>query len=258
MTTKHPDLARRFPILLAAAIAVAVAQPVDALASIDADVDQATPAATAVLRTAAADEPATWTYDNVPGWTGWPNRISAPRLAWAVPPRVTPPPPAPAPARPAPVKAAPTRAPAAAAPAKPAPAKAAPTYAGTNHVWIPALGVDRSVTGFACTASAYPGDRVYRWGCAGEHNIYLFGHAHSVFKPLHDAYVKGKLSTGMKVIYADGDGNVRTYSVDYWKVVSPVGSEWAYAARSTPSMTLQTCVGQNSEMRLIVRLSLAG
>jgi sortase (surface protein transpeptidase) len=130
-------------------------------------------------------------------------------------------------------------------------------YRGTNHMWIPSLGVSRSVSFFSCTSSAYPGNVVYRWGCAGTNNVYLFGHAHSVFKPLHDAYYNGKLRTGMKVIYADSKGKVRTYKVSYWKVVSPVGSSWAYAAQASPSMTLQTCVGPRSEKRLIVRLVLA-
>ena len=67
------------------------------------------------------------------------------------------------------------------------------SYKGRNHVWIPALGVNRSVSCFSCSSSAYPGNRVYRWGCAGGNNVYLFGHAHSVFKPLHDAYVRGRL-----------------------------------------------------------------
>ena len=67
------------------------------------------------------------------------------------------------------------------------------SYKGRNHVWIPALGINRSVSFFSCSSSAYPGNRVYRWGCAGTNNVYLFGHAHSVFKPLHDAYVRGRL-----------------------------------------------------------------
>ena len=126
---------------------------------------------------------------------------------------------------------------------------------GRNHVWIPALGIDRSVTGFACTSSAYPGDRVYRWGCAGSNNVYLFGHAHSVFKPLHDAYVRGRLAKGMQVIYADGAGRVHTYAVRWWRVTTPDDGAWAYAAQSTPSLTLQTCVGAKSQYRLIVRLT---
>ena len=79
---------------------------------------------------------------------------------------------------------------------------------GRNHVWIPALGIDRSVSCYACSSSYYPGNRVYRWGCAGRNNVYLFGHAHSVFKPLHDAYVRGRLRKGMKVYYAESHGRV--------------------------------------------------
>ncbi len=132
------------------------------------------------------------------------------------------------------------------------------SFKGRNHVWIPALGINRSVSFFSCTSSAYPGDRVYRWGCAGSNNVYLFGHAHSVFRPLHDAYVRGRLSKGMKVIYADGNGRVSTYAVSWWKVTTPDKGAFAYAAQSRPSLTLQTCVGARSQYRLIVRLHKVG
>ena len=132
------------------------------------------------------------------------------------------------------------------------------SFKGRNHVWIPALGINRSVSFFSCSSSAYPGDRVYRWGCAGSNNVYLFGHAHSVFKPLHDAYVRGRLSKGMKVMYADGSGRVTTYAVSWWKITTPDKGAWAYAAQSRPSLTLQTCVGSRSQYRLIVRLLRVG
>jgi hypothetical protein len=132
------------------------------------------------------------------------------------------------------------------------------SYRGRDHVWIPALGIDRSVAFFSCSRSSYPGDRVYRWGCAGSNNVYLFGHAHSVFKPLHDAYVRGRLRKGMRVFYADGAGRVREYTVRWWKVTKPDRGEFAYAAQSRPSLTLQTCVGVKSQYRLIVRLVRVG
>lgn len=134
----------------------------------------------------------------------------------------------------------------------------AATFSGRNRVWIPALGIRRSVSSFACSSNAYPGDRVYRWGCAGRNNVYLFGHAHSVFKPLHDAYVRGRLSKGMKVYFANNAGTVSTYKVVWWKVTTPDKGAFAYAAQSRPSMTLQTCVGAKSQYRLIVRLVKTG
>jgi sortase (surface protein transpeptidase) len=137
-------------------------------------------------------------------------------------------------------------------------APSAASLRGRNHVWIPALGVDRSVSFFSCSSSAYPGDRVYRWGCAGGNNVYLFGHAHSVFKSLHDAYVRGNLRKGMKVYYADARGRVSTYSIRWWKVTTPDRGEFAYASQSRPSLTLQTCVGKRSQYRLIVRLVKTG
>lgn len=127
-------------------------------------------------------------------------------------------------------------------------------YRGTNHVWIPSLGISRDVAFFPCSRTKPPGHQIYSWGCAGQNNVYLFGHAASVMKPLHDAYYSKRLTVGMQVIHADGNGRVSTYRVSYWKVVSPVDAGWAFAAQSRPSMTLQTCVGANSEWRLVVRL----
>jgi sortase (surface protein transpeptidase) len=141
------------------------------------------------------------------------------------------------------------------APAKaPVAAKAPASYRGRNHLWIPALGVNRSVSFYACSRSTALANVVYRWGCAGSNNVYLMGHAHSVFKPLHNAYYNGRLRKGMQVIYADGNGRVTRYKVTFWKVVSPVGAGWAFAAQARPSMTLQTCVGARSQYRLVVRL----
>ncbi len=130
-----------------------------------------------------------------------------------------------------------------------------PNYRGTNHVWIPALGINRSVHSFPCDRKEPPNNYVYRWGCAGANNVYLLGHAYSVFKPLHDAYVSGRLRVGMRAYYADGAGRVHLYTVRWWKLTRPTtAASWAWAAQSVPSMTLQTCVGANSEYRLMVRL----
>jgi hypothetical protein len=132
-------------------------------------------------------------------------------------------------------------------------------YRGRSHVWIPSLGINRSVSAFPCSRSRAPDNLIYRWGCAGRNNVYLLGHAHSVFKPLHDAYASGRLKKGMQVVYADAKGRVTTYSVVWWKVVRPTAAAaWAWAAQPTPSMTLQTCVGAKSEYRLMVRLVATG
>jgi len=140
-----------------------------------------------------------------------------------------------------------------------APSGAPSSYRGTNRVWIPSLGLNRSVSFFACTRNTALDHVVYRWGCAGSNNVYLMGHASSVLKPLHDAYVNGRLRKGMEVIYADGNGRVTRYAVSFWKVVAPDGDvAWAYAAQSRPSMTLQTCVGANNAYRLVVRLAKVG
>jgi Sortase domain len=129
------------------------------------------------------------------------------------------------------------------------------TYRGRNHVWMPALGIDRSISFYSCSNGSYPGNRVYRWGCGGHNNVYLFGHAHSVFKPLHDAYVRHRLKKGMKLYYADSNGRVHTYKVAWWKLTTATKGTWAYKGQSRPSLTLQTCVGAANQYRLIVRLT---
>jgi hypothetical protein len=96
---------------------------------------------------------------------------------------------------------------------------------------------------------------MYRWGCSGANNVYLMGHAYSVMKPLHDAYVSGRLKVGMKAYYAGADGKVHVYAVRWWRLTRPTtDAAWAWAAQSVPSMTLQTCVGADSQWRLMVRL----
>ncbi len=122
-----------------------------------------------------------------------------------------------------------------------------------NHLWIPALGISRSIAWFPCSRTTPPGPYVYRWGCAGRNNVYLLGHASGVFRALHDAYLGGRLKVGMVAIYADSRGRLHHYRITAWKVVSPTDISWTGATR-TPTMTLQTCMGTNNAYRLNVRL----
>ena len=131
---------------------------------------------------------------------------------------------------------------------------ATPAYVGKNHLWIPSLGLSRSVETFACTRKTPPANRVYRWGCAGKNNVYLFGHAWGVMKPLHDGYVAGRVKIGMVAKFADATGVVRTYRVTAIRIVTPDQVAWAIASQPVASMTLQTCIGANSDRRLLVRL----
>ena len=167
--------------------------------------------------------------------------------------------PAPKPAKPAkaakPDKPAPRPASRPAVKPAPKPAPKPASYAGTNHVWIPSLGISRSVRWFPCDRTRPPDNYMYRWGCAGTNNVYLLGHAWGVMAPLHDAYVSGHLRVGMKAYYAGADSKVHVYAVKWWKLTRPTtDASWAWASLSVPSMTLQTCVGANSEWRLMVRL----
>jgi hypothetical protein len=142
------------------------------------------------------------------------------------------------------------------APSTPA---SAPSYSGQNHVWIPALGINQPVSFFSCDRAAAPDNYVYRWGCAGSNNVYLLGHASGVFRALHDSYLNGRLQVGMRVYYADDSGTTHLYTVQWWKLTRPTtDASWAWASQEAPSMTLQTCMGANSQYRLMVRLVQAG
>lgn len=127
-------------------------------------------------------------------------------------------------------------------------------YHGANHVWMPTLGISKPTYFYSCSNSSYPGNVVYRWGCAGRNNTYLFGHNYGVFYPLYEAWRTGNLHKGMPVVYADGQGRTRLYRVVSWRVVDPTDSAWAMASQSRPSMTLQTCANKAGTNRLVVRL----
>ena len=160
---------------------------------------------------------------------------------------------APEPVAPAPAKVAAPKV-KAAAPAKQTQEAPRPKYRGTNHFWIPSLGMSYGVHWYGCSASYYPRNVMYRWGGAGRNNVYIFGHAHSVMKPLHDLYVRGGLRRGLVAVFADANGRVTKYRVTEWRVVRPTEVAWQIAAQPRPSMTLQTCVGKDSQYRLNVRL----
>lgn len=137
---------------------------------------------------------------------------------------------------------------------KPTTASAPREFKGRNHFWMPVLGIDKKVYDYPCPRKRPPDHYVYRWWCAGDNNVYLLGHASSVMRPLHDAYVKGRLRVGMAAWYADPNGKVTKYRITEWRVVRPEDSHWAITHQPVPSMTLQTCVGKNDEFRLNVRL----
>jgi hypothetical protein len=130
----------------------------------------------------------------------------------------------------------------------------AKSLSGRNRFWIPSLGLSYPVQPFECSRSRPPDNFIYRWGCAGANNVYILGHAWGVMKPLHDAYVAGRLHVGMIALYADGNGRIRSYRVTEWRVVLPTEVAWQIADQPVPSMTLQTCVGKDSRYRLNVRL----
>jgi len=140
---------------------------------------------------------------------------------------------------------------------QPRPAPAAPQYVGHDHFWFPALGINATVTWYACSRSDYPAPIVYRWGCAGTNNVYLFGHAANAFSAVYRAFYAGTLKVGQVLIYADHAGVIHRYQLSIARLEDGrIASDyrWAVGDQPVPSLTLQTCskvVGIDIEVRAI-------
>jgi hypothetical protein len=136
------------------------------------------------------------------------------------------------------------------------------TFSGTSHLWYPALNIDAGWSWYGCDHGGDPdglGAGVYRWGCGPASNTYLLGHAWSTFKKIRTAYHSGALQVGQSVWYADAQGDVSQWQVTWIRRVTveylnATAGDWALNDSPTPIMTLQTCDGSQSQMRIIVRL----
>ncbi len=142
-----------------------------------------------------------------------------------------------------------------------APAAQAATYPILGTFAFPVAGLKRSVYDWGCRGGTIP-HLVLRWGCAGSNNLYLLGHASSVFDPIHNAYRDGRLTAGALATWTH-NGVKQTYRVAWARIVpasyvwkGQTGDKWAWNATSRRAITLQTCWGTASAYRLIVRLYL--
>jgi hypothetical protein len=131
------------------------------------------------------------------------------------------------------------------------------TYSGVYHLWIPGLGLSRSIHDWGCNGGLIP-NLVEYWGCAGTNNLYLLGHAWGVFAPIHDGYHSGALHVGLTAYYADKAGKVHKYRISQIRHVAikdyASWSGWAIGSSSSQVITLQTCDGATSSYRILVRL----
>ena len=100
---------------------------------------------------------------------------------------------------------------------------------------------------------------IWRWGCGPQNNVYLLSHAWSTFKKIKTAFNNGNLHVGQNVWYANAQGDVTKFEIKWIRQVTAeylnsTAGDWALNDSPTPIMTLQTCNGANSELRIIVRL----
>ena len=103
--------------------------------------------------------------------------------------------------------------------------KASARYKGRNHFWFPALGINRSVYALPVQPHVRPRQPRVPLGLrAAATTSTSWAMPGASFKPLHDAYVNGRLRVGMKAYYADGSGKVHTYKVKWWKLTRPTTS----------------------------------
>jgi hypothetical protein len=143
----------------------------------------------------------------------------------------------------------------------PQPTQPPTSYSGTNHFWYPALNIDASWGWYGCDyggPDTMPGG-IWRWGCGPGSNTYLLGHAWSTFKKIRTAYHQGTMQVGQNVWYANAQGDVTKWEVKWIRRVTAeylnaTAGDWALDDSPTPIMTLQTCDGSQSQLRIIVRL----
>jgi hypothetical protein len=143
----------------------------------------------------------------------------------------------------------------------PKPTEPPVTYSGQSHFWYPALSIDAGWDWYGCD---YGGPAtlpmgVFRWGCGPASNIYLLSHAASTFSKIRKAFHSGTLQVGQNVWYSNAQGDVSKWEVKWIRRVTAeylnaTASDWALNDSATPIMTLQTCDGAQSQLRIIVRL----
>ncbi|MEO8625734.1 MAG: sortase [Candidatus Limnocylindrales bacterium] len=90
-------------------------------------------------------------------------------------------------------------------------------------------------------------------------NIYLLSHAASTFKKIRTAFHNGTLQVGQNVWYSNAQGDISKWEVRWIRRVTAeylnaTAGDWALNDSPTPIMTLQTCDGAQSQLRIIVRL----
>lgn len=147
----------------------------------------------------------------------------------------------------------------------PSPTQAPASYSGRSHFWYPALGIDTSWSWYGCDyggPDTLPGG-LHRWGCGPQNNNYLLSHAWSTFKKLRTGFHNGTLQVGQTVWYSNAQGDVSKWEVRWIRRVTAeylnsTAGDWALNDSPTPIMTLQTCDGSQSQLRIIVRLVPAG
>lgn len=147
----------------------------------------------------------------------------------------------------------------------PKPTEPPATYSGKSHFWYPAVNIDAGWDWYGCD---YGGPAtlpmgVFRWGCGPASNIYLLSHVASTFKKIRQAFHDGTLKVGQNVWYSNAQGDVTKWEVKWIRRVTAeylnaTAGEWALNDSPTPIMTLQTCDGAQSQLRIIVRLVPAG
>ncbi|MEP7379466.1 MAG: hypothetical protein ABI725_07905, partial [Chloroflexota bacterium] len=143
----------------------------------------------------------------------------------------------------------------------PKPTAAPMSFSGTSHFWYPAVDIDASWSWYGCDyggPATFPMG-VFRWGCGPASNIYMLSHAASTFKKIRTAFHNGTLDVGQTVWYSNAQGDVTKWEVRWIRRVTAqylnaTAGDWALNDSPTPIMTLQTCDGAQSQLRIIVRL----
>jgi len=128
-----------------------------------------------------------------------------------------------------------------------------------GHLDVPALGISRDVYEWGCRTGTLP-NQVYHWACAGQGNIFLLGHAASVFKPIYEARRHGTLTLGMRLYWTSKTGVRSSFRLTRIAVVRlsniySASHYWIFNGASPAVVTLVTCYGYHDSKRIVARFT---
>ena len=128
-------------------------------------------------------------------------------------------------------------------------------HQGRNHVWMPALGIDRSVASYACSNALVPRQPRVPLGLRRQQQRLPLRPRRQRLQAAPRRVCPRPPAQGHEALLCRWRGHgPHVQGRRGGRSRRPTKGTWAYQSLARPSLTLQTCVGAASQYRLIVRL----